>query len=51
MHFLLFLYVLGFSTSMTVVFGKDTSYPLTYAPGDNLTHIKSSSGVFPSSVT
>ena len=42
---------LGFSTSTTVVPGKDTSKPLTYAlPGDNLTHIKSSSGLFPLSV-
>ena len=39
------------STSTTVVPGKDTSYPLTYAlPGDNFTHIKSSSGLFPLSV-
>ena len=42
---------LGFSTSTTVLPGKDTSKPLTYAlPGDNLTHIKSSSGLFPLSV-
>ena len=42
---------LGLSTSRTVVPGKGTSNPLTYAlPGDNLTHIKSSVGVPPSSV-
>ena len=49
--FFIVFVVLGFSTSMTVVPGKDTSYPLTYAvPGDNFTHIKSSLGTFPSSV-
>ena len=38
---------LGLSTSITVD-GTSTSKPLTYAlPGDNLTHIKSSVGVFP----
>ena len=43
---------LGFSTSITVVPGKETSKPLTYAlPGDNFTHIKSSFGTFPLSVT
>ena len=39
---------LGFSTSTTVVPGKYTSNPLTYAlPGESLTHIKSSDGVLP----
>ena len=43
--------VLGLLTSKTVVPDKSTSNPLTYAlPGDNLTHIKSASGVLPSSV-
>ena len=43
---------LGLSISKTVVPGKYTSWPLTYAlPGDNLIHIKSSLGVFPLSVT
>ena len=38
---------LGFSTSKTVVPDKSTSNPLTYAlPGDSLTHIKSSLGIF-----
>ena len=42
---------LGLSTSTTVVPGKYTSKPLTYAfPGDNLRHIKSSVGVLPLSV-
>ena len=42
---------LGFSTSTTVVPGKYTSKPFTYAlPGDNFTHIKSSEGSFPLSV-
>ena len=42
---------LGFSTSKTVVPGKETSNPLTYAfPGESLTHNKSSAGVLPSSV-
>ena len=42
---------LGFWISRTVVPGNLTSNPLTYAvPGDSLTHIISSEGVFPSSV-
>ena len=42
---------LGLSTSSTVVPGKSTSNPLTYArPGDNFTQNISSLGIFPSSV-
>ena len=42
---------LGLSTSSTVVPGKSTSNPLTYArPGDSFTQNISSLGIFPSSV-
>ena len=42
---------LGLSMSKTVLPVISTSNPFTYAlPGESFTHIKSSSGVFPSSV-